>query len=187
MDCIDLLRRQHHEMEDALSHVLEATDPAAKKARFSTIASTITSTGAVMGLESMLALQSINEAIDRDRAARERGTAMIAALTDLQRAMLTEEDPALALRSLSALAVDGRSPMTLSSPPCCGRWCCAPAWRSPAGAGARTDGARILSRIYDDPRFPLGAAVRRRYKPARPGRVVRGRETAAHLFAAETE
>ena len=43
----------------------------------------------------------------RDRAARERGTAMIAALTDLQRAMLTEEDPALALRSLSALAVDG--------------------------------------------------------------------------------
>ena len=87
----------------------------AQKARFSTIASTITSTGAatgastgaVMGLESMLALQSINEAIDRDRAARERGTAMIAALTDLQRAMLTEEDPALALRSLSALAVDG--------------------------------------------------------------------------------
>ena len=87
----------------------------AQKARFSTIASTIASTGAatgastgaVMGLESMLALQSINEAIDRDRAARERGTAMIAALTDLQRAMLTEEDPALALRSLSALAVDG--------------------------------------------------------------------------------
>lgn len=79
----------------------------AQKARFSTIASTGASTGAVMGLESMLALQSINEAIDRDRAARERGTAMIAALTDLQRAMLTEEDPALALRSLSALAVDG--------------------------------------------------------------------------------
>ena len=83
----------------------------AQKARFSTITSTGTatgaSTGAVMGLESMLALQSINEAIDRDRAARERGTAMIAALTDLQRAMLTEEDPALALRSLSALAVDG--------------------------------------------------------------------------------
>lgn len=79
----------------------------AQKARFSTITATGASTGAVMGLESMLALQSINEAIDRDRAARERGTAMIAALTDLQRAMLTEEDPALALRSLSALAVDG--------------------------------------------------------------------------------
>ena len=75
----------------------------AQKARFSTIAAT----GAAMGLESMLALQSINEAFDRDRAARERGTAMIAVLTDLQRAMLAEEDPALALRSLSALAVDG--------------------------------------------------------------------------------
>ena len=75
----------------------------AQKPRFSTI----TATGAAMGLESMLALQSINEAIDRDRAARERGSAMIAALTDLQRAMLAEEDPALALRSLSALAVDG--------------------------------------------------------------------------------
>ena len=70
-----------------------------QKARLSTIPA--------MGLESMLALQSINEAIDRDRAARARGAAMIAALTDLQRAMLAEEDPALALRSLSALAMDG--------------------------------------------------------------------------------
>ena len=60
-----------------------------------------------IGLESLLALQSVDEALERDRAARKRGTAMVAALTDLQRALLAEEDPALALRSLSELAVDG--------------------------------------------------------------------------------
>lgn len=38
MDAIDLLRRQHHEMEHALEHVLEAKDPQVKKARFSDIA-----------------------------------------------------------------------------------------------------------------------------------------------------
>ena len=38
MDAIDLLRRQHHEMEHALRHVLEAEDAAAKKARFSDVA-----------------------------------------------------------------------------------------------------------------------------------------------------
>ena len=54
-----------------------------------------------IGLESMLALQAVDEAVERDRAARKRGTAMIAALTRLQRAMLAEEDPSLALRRLA--------------------------------------------------------------------------------------
>ena len=57
-----------------------------------------------LGLESLLALQSVNEAIERDRATRRRGMAMVAALSDLQRAMLAREDPSLALRSLSELA-----------------------------------------------------------------------------------
>ena len=57
-----------------------------------------------IGLESMLLLQAVDEAVERDRRARKRGSAMVAALTDLQRAMLAEEDPALALRSLSELA-----------------------------------------------------------------------------------
>jgi hypothetical protein len=59
-----------------------------------------------IGLEGMLALQSVDEAVERDRSARKRGTAMIAALTDLQRAMLGGDDPSAALRSLSELAVD---------------------------------------------------------------------------------
>jgi len=42
MDAIDLLRRQHHEMEHALGHVLEAADPAAKKARFAQVADQLT-------------------------------------------------------------------------------------------------------------------------------------------------
>ena len=45
-----------------------------------------------IGVESMLALQAVDEKAERDRAARKRGTAMIAALTDLQRAMLARED-----------------------------------------------------------------------------------------------
>ncbi len=57
-----------------------------------------------IGLESMLALQAVDEDQEHDRRARKRGAAMVAALSDLQRAMLAEEDPALALRSLSELA-----------------------------------------------------------------------------------
>ena len=82
--------------------------PAVQGARVSTTPS--------IGLDSMLMLQSINEARyrdragnearERDRAGKRRGAAMIAALSDLQRAMLAEEDPALALRSLSELATD---------------------------------------------------------------------------------
>ena len=60
-----------------------------------------------LGLESMLLLQAVDEAGQRDRSARKRGGAMIAALTDLQRALLAQEDPALALRSLSALSAEG--------------------------------------------------------------------------------
>jgi hypothetical protein len=60
-----------------------------------------------IGLESMLALQAVDEATERDRAAHKRGTAMIAALTRLQRAMLAKEDPSLALNALDELAGDG--------------------------------------------------------------------------------
>ena len=79
--------------------VESAANTPVQKARLSTVPA--------IGLDSMLALQTIHEAMERDRAARKRGTAMIAALTDLQRAMLAAEDPALALRSLSELATGG--------------------------------------------------------------------------------
>ena len=60
-----------------------------------------------IGLESMLALQAVDEAAERDRAAHKRGTAMVAALSRLQRAMLAEEDPSLVLNALHELAGDG--------------------------------------------------------------------------------
>ncbi len=59
-----------------------------------------------IGMTSMLTLQGIDEDAERDRRARKRGTAMLAALTNLQRAMLAEEDPGLALRTLNELAAD---------------------------------------------------------------------------------
>ena len=46
-----------------------------------------------IGFESMLALQAVDEDQERNRSARKRGLAMVAALTDLQRAMLGAEDP----------------------------------------------------------------------------------------------
>jgi hypothetical protein len=49
----------------------------------------------------------------------------------------------------------------------------------------RLDG--ILLRMYDGLRMPLGAAMGRRYKPARPDHARREPDAAAHLFAAETE
>jgi hypothetical protein len=73
--------------------------PLNQQARLATVAG--------IGLESMLALQAVDEAAERDRAAHKRGTAMIAALSRLQRAILAEEDPALALNALHALAGDG--------------------------------------------------------------------------------
>jgi len=42
MDAIDLLRRQHHEMEHALKQVLEAADPTARQALFATVADQLT-------------------------------------------------------------------------------------------------------------------------------------------------
>jgi Class II flagellar assembly regulator len=71
------------------------TTGASQKSRLSSVTS--------LGLESMLALQSIQEETERDRGARKRGTAMIAALTKLQRAMLAGEDPLSALRTLNDL------------------------------------------------------------------------------------
>jgi hypothetical protein len=63
---------------------------------------------ASIGLDSMLALQGIDEAIEHDRAAHKRGTAMLAALTRLQRMMLAAEDPSVALRALNELTADNR-------------------------------------------------------------------------------
>jgi hypothetical protein len=60
-----------------------------------------------IGLESMLALQAVDEAAERNRAAHKRGTAMITALARLQRAVLAEEDPSLALNALRDLADNG--------------------------------------------------------------------------------
>jgi hypothetical protein len=65
------------------------------------------STTAGINLESMLALQAVDEAAERDRSARKRGTAMIAALTKLQHTMLAEEDPTSALGALKDLTTDG--------------------------------------------------------------------------------
>jgi hypothetical protein len=59
-----------------------------------------------IGLDSMLALQAVDEAVERDRSARKRGSAIIAALTNLQRTMLAAEDPSMALRAMSELTVD---------------------------------------------------------------------------------
>ena len=63
-----------------------------------------------IGLETMLALQAVDEAEESDRKARKRGTAMLAALTHLQRTMLGSEDPTAALSALTALAADGPPP-----------------------------------------------------------------------------
>ncbi len=57
-------------------------------------------------LQSMLALQAVDEANNRDRVVRRRLTAIIAALTDLQRRMLAMENPALVLNVLNELATD---------------------------------------------------------------------------------
>jgi hypothetical protein len=59
-----------------------------------------------IGLDSMLALQAVDEAVERDRSARKRGSAIIAALTNLQRTMLAAEDPSAALRAMSELTTD---------------------------------------------------------------------------------
>lgn len=60
-----------------------------------------------IGLESMLALQAVDEAAERDRAAHKRGSAMVAVLSRLQRATLAGEDPAPVLDALNELSGDG--------------------------------------------------------------------------------
>jgi len=42
MDALDLLRTQHHEMEHALSHVLDVENPSTRKARFAALADLLT-------------------------------------------------------------------------------------------------------------------------------------------------
>jgi hypothetical protein len=73
--------------------------PPNQQARLATVAG--------IGLESMLALQAVDEPAERNRAARKHGAAMIAALTRLQRTTLAEEDPSLALGILQELACNG--------------------------------------------------------------------------------
>jgi hypothetical protein len=63
----------------------------------------VSSAGA-LGLETMLSLQGVDPPRERDREARRRGAAMIAALTALQRAMLTGGDTGDALRTLNDAA-----------------------------------------------------------------------------------
>jgi hypothetical protein len=65
------------------------------------------SSTAGIGLETMLALQAVDEAEERDRAAHKRGTAMLTALSGLQRTMLMAEDPSMALLALNELSKDG--------------------------------------------------------------------------------
>jgi hypothetical protein len=63
----------------------------------------VASAGA-LGLETMLSLQAIRPPPERDREARRRGAAMLAALTVLQRAILTGSDTVEALRALNDAA-----------------------------------------------------------------------------------
>jgi hypothetical protein len=76
----------------------DGTAPAGQNVRPSSVAG--------IGLDSMLTLQAVDEAVERDRAARKRGSAIIAALTHLQRTMLAEEDPSMALRAMNELTSD---------------------------------------------------------------------------------
>jgi len=93
------LTRDDSKTGDTSFTMEEAAAPASHNARLSIIG--------FIGLESMLALQTIDEADERNRSARKRGNALIAALTRLQRAILAAEDPSLALRALNVLASEG--------------------------------------------------------------------------------
>jgi hypothetical protein len=59
-----------------------------------------------IGVASMLALQAVDEAVERDRPARKRATAIIAVLTRLQRSILAEDDPSSVLDALNELTAD---------------------------------------------------------------------------------
>jgi hypothetical protein len=83
---------------DGLFSVDDAAAPLRQNAPLSSVPS--------IGLDSMLALQAVDEAVERDRAARKRGMAIIAALTKLQRAMLGREDPSPTLNLLNELTAE---------------------------------------------------------------------------------
>jgi Class II flagellar assembly regulator len=59
---------------------------------------------APVALDSLLALQQVDEPTERDRAARRHGQALLAALSRLQRLLLEDGDEAAALEQIRALA-----------------------------------------------------------------------------------
>jgi hypothetical protein len=81
----------HFTVEDAVA-------PLSQNARLSS--------ASPIGLESMLALQGVSESVERDRVARKHGTATIAALSKLQRAMLAGQDPSQLLSALNELTAN---------------------------------------------------------------------------------
>jgi Class II flagellar assembly regulator len=64
------------------------------------------SAAAPMALESLLALQQVDQATERDRAARRRGQALLVALGRVQLGLLGGGDPAATLAELRTLAAD---------------------------------------------------------------------------------
>ncbi|HTW68274.1 MAG TPA: flagellar assembly protein FliX [Acetobacteraceae bacterium] len=68
--------------------------------------STAAAVSAPVALESLLALQQVDGAPERDRAAHRRGLAMLAALGRLQRVLLGDGDPALVLDEINELSKD---------------------------------------------------------------------------------
>jgi Class II flagellar assembly regulator len=61
-------------------------------------------TSAPVALDSLLALQQVDEPTERDRSARRHGQALLMALGRLQRLLLEDGDQADALAQISALA-----------------------------------------------------------------------------------
>ena len=68
--------------------------------------STAAGVSAPVALESLLALQQVDRAPERDRAAHRRGQALLAALGRLQRVLLGDGDPASVLHEISELSKD---------------------------------------------------------------------------------
>jgi hypothetical protein len=70
------------------------------------VRSTGAAAAAAVSLESMLALQQVEGASERDRAAHRRGHALLAALGRLQRVLLGDGNPASVLHEIAALSKD---------------------------------------------------------------------------------
>ncbi len=83
----------------AAAGFLPPAAPGADAARATGVA-----TSAPVSLDSLLALQQVDEPTERDRAARRHGHALLLALGRLQRLLLEDGDPADALEPLRALA-----------------------------------------------------------------------------------